>query len=98
MEVFNFRNMYSQFNVMDSDDMEMMDNTENGNELTEEEEPRQGNTQQYSLFILSGIELVDINPRTLILYWTYLFSIMNLRLYLYISFDKINKIRLEITA
>lgn len=45
MEVFHFRNMYSQFNVLDSDDMEMMDNAENSNELTEEEEPRQGNTQ-----------------------------------------------------
>lgn len=44
MEVFHFRNMYSQFNVLDSDDMEMMDNAENSNELTEEEEPRQGNT------------------------------------------------------
>lgn len=45
MEVFHFRNMYSQFNVIDSDDMDMMDNAENGNEATEEEEPRQGNTQ-----------------------------------------------------
>lgn len=65
MEVFHFRNMYSQFNVMDSDDMEMMDNAENGNELTEEEEPRQGNTQHsspiFNLFILSGIKTIDIN-------------------------------------
>lgn len=40
--------MYSQINAIDSDDMEMMDNGENGNEPTEEEEPKQGKTLDQS--------------------------------------------------